>query len=227
MEKKIELILRFLEKLGIDRMDVQVQVIDDHVDWINDDADIVKDGKWVNERFIIRTPIDRYIEQIVDEYIDEIVSNNVSNGTGFFRVNLEFNQVEKFLKITSEEQYYDTQGTGIEYDNLEEEKPNWYDEISKLFNEEENVKYFTMTYEGSGDSGYISNRMESSTDVSLEVPEEIGNIIYNILNKNFSGWEINEGSEGEIIIYPNKIEVGHSWNTEDWAETNLNITIKV
>lgn len=227
MEKKIELILRFLEKLGIDRMDVQVQVIGRYVDWINDYPDIVKDGKWVNERFIIRTPIDRYIEQIVYEYIDEIVSNNVNNGSGYFRVNLEFNQVEKFLKITSEEQYYDTQGTGIEYDNLEEEKPNWYDEISKLFSEEENVKYFTMTYEGSGDDGYINDRMESSTDVSLEVPEEIRNIIYNILKINFSGWELNEGSEGEIIIYPNKIEVEHSWNTEDWAETGLNIKIKV
>lgn len=49
-----------------------------------------------------------------------------------------------------------------------------------------------LDFNGSGDSGYI----EGSFSTGGSVPPSIENWCYDVLENNFGGWEINEGSQG-------------------------------
>lgn len=72
----------------------------------------------------------------------------------------------------------------------------------------------TLSYNGSGDSGFI----ESSFDENNEsVPSAIEDWCYNQLESHYGGWEINEGSDGEFIFNFNDmtVELNHTYNTEE------------
>lgn len=72
----------------------------------------------------------------------------------------------------------------------------------------------TLKYNGSGDSGYIENTFEELGD---QIPAAIEDWCYNQLERNFGGWEINEGSDGEFIFnfHNMTIELNHTYNVEE------------
>jgi hypothetical protein len=72
----------------------------------------------------------------------------------------------------------------------------------------------TIKYNGSGDSGYIENSFEEIGD---QVPAAIEDWCYNQLERNFGGWEINEGSDGEFLFnfHDMTIELNHTYNVEE------------
>ena len=71
----------------------------------------------------------------------------------------------------------------------------------------------TVSYNGSGDSGYIESSFNETSD---GVPTDIEDWCYRQLENNFGGWEINEGSDGEFIFnfHNMTIELNHTYNTE-------------
>jgi hypothetical protein len=72
----------------------------------------------------------------------------------------------------------------------------------------------TVTYNGSGDSGYVSNDFSETND---SVPATIEDWCYGELESNFGGWEINEGSDGEFIFnfHDMTCELNHTYNIEE------------
>jgi hypothetical protein len=78
----------------------------------------------------------------------------------------------------------------------------------------------TIKYNGSGDSGYIESSFEETGD---GVPTSIEDWCYNQLERNFGGWEINEGSDGEFIFnfHDTTIELNHTYNTEENATDTI------
>jgi hypothetical protein len=73
-----------------------------------------------------------------------------------------------------------------------------------------------VTYNGSGDSGYLESSFNETSD---GVPAEIEDWCYRELSDNYSGWEINEGSDGEFIFnfHDMTVELIHTENIEDNA----------
>jgi len=67
-----------------------------------------------------------------------------------------------------------------------------------------------LDYNGSGDSGYI----ESSFVDGGRVPANIENWCYEVLENNYGGWEINEGSQGYFLFDTknNTIELELTYN---------------
>lgn len=66
-------------------------------------------------------------------------------------------------------------------------------------------KKFVITYAGSNDEGYVnevSGQIEDGVElaVSYELQHELEDVAYDILEKHYAGWEINEGSHGHITI---------------------------
>jgi hypothetical protein len=74
----------------------------------------------------------------------------------------------------------------------------------------------TIQYNGSGDSGYLENSFNETSD---GVPASIEDWCYRELSDNYSGWEINEGSDGQFIFnfHDMTIELIHTENIEDNA----------
>jgi hypothetical protein len=73
-----------------------------------------------------------------------------------------------------------------------------------------------VTYNGSGDSGYLESSFNETGD---GVPSAIEDWCYRELSDNYSGWEINEGSDGEFIFnfHDMTVELIHTENIEDNA----------
>jgi hypothetical protein len=73
-----------------------------------------------------------------------------------------------------------------------------------------------VTYNGSGDSGYLESSFNETGD---GVPAAIEDWCYRELSDNYSGWEINEGSDGQFIFnfHDMTIDLVHTENIEDNA----------
>ena len=114
------------------------------------------------------------------------------------------------------------------YSRGEGSSVTWEDEQGKeLFEEWEESGVFedltipddgilTIQYNGSGDSGYLENSFNETSD---GVPASIEDWCYRELSDNYSGWEINEGSDGQFIFnfHDMTIELIHTENIEDNA----------
>ena len=78
----------------------------------------------------------------------------------------------------------------------------------------------TVKYNGSGDSGYIENNFDETSDA---VPASMEDWCYRELERHFGGWEINEGSDGEFVFNFNDmtITLNHTYNTEENSTDTL------
>jgi len=99
-------------------------------------------------------------------------------------------------------------------------------EVKKLTNEnflnemkEEYGSYVEMSYDGSGDSGWIQDQVDSDKG-SKGMTNELENIAYEALELFHAGWEINEGSSGNIKFNfeDQTLTITHYQNIEDEVE---------
>jgi hypothetical protein len=100
------------------------------------------------------------------------------------------------------------------------------EEVKKLTNEdflnrmkEEYGSYVRMGYDGSGDSGWIQDQVDSEKG-SKGSTNELENIAYEALELFHAGWEINEGSSGHMVFdFENQeFKIVHYQNIEDEVE---------
>ena len=93
------------------------------------------------------------------------------------------------------------------------------DGLEKVFNEldEENISgTIFVTFDGNGDSGSIE-QAEDESGHSVNLSTEMEDWCYNILENNYGGWEINEGSTGKFIFNTEDrtCELEFGWNNEN------------
>ena len=94
-----------------------------------------------------------------------------------------------------------------EYDSNEDKKTfdDWMDEDLKDTEvPEEGI--LTARYNGGGDSGYLESNFEETGE---PIPAEIEDWCYRQLERNYGGWEINEGSDGVFIFNFNDSTIVH------------------
>ena len=94
-----------------------------------------------------------------------------------------------------------------EYDSNEDKEmfDSWMDEDLKDTEvPEEGI--LTARYNGGGDSGYLESNFEETGE---PIPAEIEDWCYRQLERNYGGWEINEGSDGVFIFNFNDSTIVH------------------
>jgi len=155
-------------------------------------------------------PVEPIIEKIFDKIdIDEFEDNFHSgeNDVDFFNVDLIFDAVSKKIIV---ECSYSTPDEEEAFDESDIDDMNVFKEYI-----DRGVSEIVCTYNGGGDSGYVDGDMAVDGERE-EVPAFIEDMCYDALS-NFGGWEINEGSQGNIVF--NLIDktrtVNHAWNTEE------------
>lgn len=112
-------------------------------------------------------------------------------------------------------------GSSIEYDSDEDiETFKRWEETYFSDVEIPNDGILSVTYNGSGDSGYLEDRFEQNGSA---VPAGIEDWCYSQLSSNFGGWENNEGADGEFIFdFNNKIVIlNHTDNIESNDSNSL------
>lgn len=174
-----------------------------------------------------RAEIPENLYPILKKILSHVIESNVFESPDFDTLNnqgleIEIDCTRQEITVSNWFSYYDTSdGSSVEYDSdMDKERfERWVDEDLQDV-EVPQDGYLFITYNGSGDSGYIESSFEGT---NTAVPASIENWCYDELEQNFGGWEINEGSEGRFEFNFNDFTVllTHTYNTEESGTNTL------
>jgi hypothetical protein len=126
----------------------------------------------------------------------------------YYQVNTEESHIEKEFSYFS-----DSTPTwrGHERDAKKLSDPAVVEELKSEYGDSCNC-----TYDGSGDSGWVSDEVRCSKG-RLKLNEQLERICYDLLELYYGGWEINEGSNGSIDFnFEDQIvDLYHNQNVEE------------
>ena len=218
MKNKLRILFKYLKGMGIDNITFRVD-LDNGIEWFE-----------LNIEDNVSSTIEEIIQDIIEVYQDKLYQlgpGTLDSSNDYFSVDGEILPNEgKFIFTNIDYQGYDTEGSGTYYDKDDyEEDDSMYDtfiEVGK-FLDEIKATSATVGYSGGGDSGAVDNDYESENGSGM-IPTNIENICYDLLSE-YGGWEINEGSQGNIIFTKDEIEINHEWNTQDDYNEEINIVI--
>ena len=218
MKNKLRILFKYLKGMGIDSVTFRVD-LESGIQWFE-----------LNTEDNVSSAIEDIIQEIIEEYEDklyELGPGTVDNPNDYFQVSGEIIPDEgKFIFTEIDYQGYDTEGSGTYYDKDDyEEDDSMYDTFIAVgkFLDEIRATSVTVGYSGGGDSGAVDNNYESENGSGI-IPDNIENICYSLLEE-YGGWEINEGSQGNIVFTKDEIEVNHEWNTQEDYNEQIDIVI--
>lgn len=221
MKKKFKLLMSYFKSAGLDEVDFRFDSQRGSVDYIEIDVS-----------FSIATPIQNIFEEILEMYVEQIVdeaeAEMTEEGSDYYNIYGTIDITKrKIIFENLDYTYYGSETTGMDYDKDDyEEDDSMYDrfvEVNKILTEL-NIDKMIVGYSGGGDSGYIDAEYRTEDGQSGGTPASIEDICYGLL-EDYGGWEINEGSQGNIIFTKDFIEIEHEWNTEENDSIGLDITV--
>jgi hypothetical protein len=226
MDKKLELLLKFLGKLNINRATLDVDVYEGEIE--NVDGGMTTDtGSYFN----LPQPLNSYVDNIVDPYLEEYFKTykpmkgvDYDDFTGQEIITFHFYPKERKIKITSEEKWSDVEGSESQI-NLNE-YPDFKKVVDQVF---ENFDYegeIEVTYEGSGDDGYINETMELDGNEE-DLDNDLEEIIHELLRTFYGAWGNDEGSSGIVRITEDMITIEHNWYTSEFRESHHKLEIQL
>ena len=224
MKKKIQFLIGFIKSLKCEEFSINIDIDYNTIDYINPYCR----GK---SNLSLPSNIESIVEEIAEHYADELydfgpgsASNSASD---YFQAELSFYPEKNkliFNEVTHTEYESESSGSAYDFDDYtgDDSMYNTFMEVRK-FLEKEGIEEMTVSYNGSGDSGYIESDY-TSKNKNGQIDDDIENICYDLL-EDFGGWEINEGSQGIIIFTKNEIEIQHEWNTEVQYTNKINLEV--
>jgi len=132
-----------------------------------------------------------------------LLSNGLTRVSNDFYVDYDGNVDYHFSPWTNKGGAYDiiqTMGYESYYQEFEIDEKELLEDMVQW--KEDGKLKIRVDFSGSGDSGYIDDvgLINDTDDKHYEFTAVWENKLYNILEQNHGGWEINEGSEGTFII---------------------------
>jgi hypothetical protein len=160
--------------------------------------------------------LEKLLEHSQKRY-DNIDIDTDGNDIHYARFEVNIDTEEEKISVKYWYTYYAT-GDGSSISYSEEDDDNRHDDsvgdiLQTVRDVSEGLDIMELRYNGGGDSGYIEGTFENGE----EVPAEVEDFCYRILEDNYGGWEINEGSQGSFFFDLNEktITLEHEYNTEE------------
>jgi hypothetical protein len=210
--KTLLLFSYYVKSHGVDECDISINIYDCEIE----DEDIY--GNWWAWT---GTKIESY--DTINELLLRII-NNISledyfeECDGYGEVRINFDAKERKLKINGRKQVYGTNDLFTEYDKSSYEV---YPDVVNFMDELKNdgVSRGEVTFEGGGDSGQLEGYLNAE-NANIDLPAGVEDFLYEQLSKFYGGWEINEGSHGSFIFYPEqeRIELEFYEHTDDMVD---------
>jgi hypothetical protein len=217
MKRYFQALMAYMKNLGVEKIWTEMTMDGRYVDHWDEEFQGVKNGHYskvsVPKQFI------KLVDTIIEKYGEEIWEESQNEwGSEYYRVDVYFSLSNRNIIITSdiEEQKADT--SSDEYDVINNTSV-------QSFLDENNIEYLEVSYSGGGDDGYIEDDGYDDDGNQHRLSEDLEEFLYEKLNGNFGGWEINEGSSGKFIIQRETVEIEHEWYENDWVNSDLRIEI--
>jgi hypothetical protein len=192
MKKKFKMLMKYLKGFKKESIPFEITISETHIE----DMEIYY-GVNITSNF------ESHLQTILELYTNELYDEgpgSVNSAGDYFYVDGEIYPFEN--KIVFNQVRFTSYGTSdsgykVYIDDYEENESmyNTFIEVGK-FLDEIKATSVTIGYSGSGDSGGVDNNYESENGTG-DVPAGIEDICYKLLEE-YGGWEINEGSQGNI-----------------------------
>jgi len=131
-------------------------------------------------------------EDILDLFEDELDKYDSFHSSSFYvDLNFETKKLDLSCSVTVIDSEYSTH-------EFEVTDTNVIESMRELFDNGHNK--IRVDFSGGGDSGYIESTGYNSDDNQIDIPATIEDELYRVLEDVQSGWEINEGSQGDFLI---------------------------
>lgn len=159
-------------------------------------------------------PMEKFLETLIDSHlVGEISEDDLTADVWMYE--LKIYPDSTLMLVARGTAYGDTEETdGYYEEDIDDEifagLPVGVSEIEVEFN-------------GGGDSGYIEDHGFTREGETINLPDPLTNLLYTMLEANYGGWEINEGSSGKFFIMPKEKSVSLSffWNVEKEIEETI------
>jgi len=226
MKRKFIYLMEFLKQFDCDKITQTYTFYDSGYDWGLQELGCEKSG----ETKYIATPKALYslLEDILDHTVQEIESDvyRYNDDISRFDLHVEIFPKKGLLVYSNADiQSYGKEEESTEYEfDEQDEDDNIVIKCREFLSNLGDPDSVTISYDGSGDSGALEQNGITSDGRSVDIPSDIEDICYSQLEE-FSGWEINEGSSGEIVITNDSLIVDHNWNREEWDNVGLDIEV--
>ncbi len=217
MKRYFQALMTFMRNLGVEKIWTEMTMDGSYVDYWDQEFQGTKNGQY--SKVNIPKQFVKLVDTIIEKYGEEIWDGSQNEwGSEYYRVDVYFSLSDRNIIITSdiEEQKADT--SSDEYDVIDNPSV-------QSFLDRNNIDYLEVTYSGGGDDGFIEDDGYDDNGNRYRLSDDLEEFLYEKLNGNFGGWEINEGSSGKFIIQRETVEIEHEWYENDWVNSDLRIVI--
>lgn len=217
MKRYFQALMTFMRNLGVEKIWTEMTMDGSYVDYWDQEFQGTKNGQY--SKVNIPKQFVKLVDTIIEKYGEEIWDGSQNEwGSEYYRVDVYFSLSDRNIIITSdiEEQKADT--SSDEYDVIDNPSV-------QSFLDRNNIDYLEVTYSGGGDDGFIEDDGYDDNGNRYRLSDDLEEFLYEKLNGNFGGWEINEGSSGKFIIQRETVEIEHEWYENEWVNSDLRIVI--
>lgn len=217
MKRYFQALMTFMRNLGVEKIWTEMTMDGSYVDYWDQEFQGTKNGQY--SKVNIPKQFVKLVDTIIEKYGEEIWDGSQNEwGSEYYRVDVYFSLSDRNIIITSdiEEQKADT--SSDEYDVIDNPSV-------QSFLDRNNIDYLEVSYSGGGDDGFIEDDGYDDNGKHYRLSDDLEEFLYEKLNGNFGGWEINEGSSGKFIIQRETVEIEHEWYENEWVNSDLRIVI--
>jgi hypothetical protein len=208
MKGKFKLLMAQLRAYKIDGLTVSCMNYNYDFEWFHSDFGY--------EGSKLTTGIKNIIIEILEAFEDKIINNLPETDSESYELFCNIYPNENKMELTASAEYLGESTDGSSFELDEDSK------VKKYMNEN-GIETISAEYSGGGDSGAI-NEIYDNHGTPIESTEVEGEL-YDYLNSAFSGWEINEGSNGTIEVDGDEVSLEHIWFNYEWLETDFHMVI--
>lgn len=200
----IKIFFKLLKAQGFDEVRYNFGIDDSLQLWPN--GLFSKDGRRPESLPQMNDLIDRIVDSLDTETIYEDVYN-----FNYGEVDIIFDVKNKEIRFEAGYNYYDSECSNESY-SIKDRGFSDEKELMELFSyfekmNSKGIKEGKVSFNGGGDDGWIDETLYVGGNSIGEIPKNIGDLCYDLLNSYYGGWEINEGSQGDFILHFDSKEI--------------------
>ena len=167
------------------------------------------------------------LKEICKKLLQHVEENDLINkpdveNLNWERIEIDVDCDDSTISVVHDYNYYAESDTESISERVQDDSD--YDSLREVFEELENIegletRSLRLDYNGSGDSGYLEDSFTYGTDC----PTSVSDYCYNMLENNFGGWEINEGSQGyfEMDLDNKELTLYHTSNIDEQGRDTI------
>jgi len=223
MGKKFKALMAYLRSFKKDEIEFS---------WVWTDGDGDPEWHWGHKPVPIIDSLYDVVIEIVSSHLDELfdLTKNCYSETERYDIVLKFYPKKSKAVFQLYYEDYDKNNTTQEYTQELDQNDTYVKRLKNLF-DNEGIEFCKAYYSGNYDDGDINSINCDGKELSYNMGQNqnrriIEDVLYDVLERGFGGWEIDNGSDGYIEINKNlEVHIEHDWTQYEFYKCDNEIEI--